>query len=262
LAAGGMGAVFEAEDLRGGRVAVKVLHPDLARDLEIHRRFRREAAVLEVVRHPGVVRVHDVGGEGDLVFIVMELLEGETLYAHLQRRSTLTPGELVPIVRDVCAALEEVHGRGILHGDLKPPNVFLVDPKREATCVKVVDFGLSKVHGLERLTRTGEVLGTPAYMAPELLTGEGTLDRRIDLYSLGVVLFEAMAGRLPFEERNPGRLLFRIAEGDTPDLQALRPDLSVALTGLVRRAMAARPADRYPDANALARAFAEAAHGE
>jgi eukaryotic-like serine/threonine-protein kinase len=258
LAAGGMGAVYAADDAHGGRVAVKLLHPELARDPAIYRRFRREGAILTALDHPAVVRVLDVGRDGDLLFTVMELLEGETLHARMHRCAPMAPSELAPLVTELCGALAELHQRGIVHGDLKPANIFLPDEVGSAARVKLVDFGLSKVHGLERLTRTGEVLGTPAYMAPELLTGEGAIDLRIDIYALGVILFEALAGRLPFDERNPGRLLFRIVAGDAPNLAELRPEVDPEVVRVVQRAMAPRAGERPGAVAALGQDFARA----
>ncbi|MFW6050558.1 MAG: serine/threonine-protein kinase [Myxococcota bacterium] len=259
LAAGGMGAVFEAEDLRaGGALAIKLLHPELASDPELRRRFRREASILRALEHPAIVRIAEVGDdEGGLPYTAMELLAGETLAARVAR-GPVPPRALVPVVRDVCEGLRAVHAHGVIHADLKPANLFLVDRARFGVAVKLVDFGLSKVQGLERLTRTGEAPGTPTYMAPELLTGEGRLDRRLDVYSLGVVAFEALAGRPPFAERNPGRLLLRVAAGAPPDVRTLRPEVPVPLAQVVRRAMARRAEDRFQDAGAFSEAFAAA----
>lgn len=259
LAAGGMGTVYEAEDAEHGeRVAIKLLHSELARDEEVHRRFRREASILGALEHPAVVRVRDGGTDASgIVYTVMELLEGETLRARIQRGPS-TPAELAPVVEDLCEGLDAAHHHGVVHGDLKPANVFLLEGARMDVTAKIVDFGLSKVHGLERLTRTGEVMGTPQYMAPELLTGESAVDRRADVYGLGVLVFEALAGRPPFTERNPGRLLFQVARGEAPALEDLRPDVPPAVAGVVRRAMSPQPGGRPEDAPSFGRLFARA----
>lgn len=257
LAAGGMGLVVAARDeADGGRpVALKLLHPELASDPEMQRRFRREAAVLRALDHPSVVRVLDLGGdERGRLFTVMELLEGETLLARLERGGQLSLDETRAIARGIGAGLDAVHTHGVLHGDLKPANVFLVDAG-DATRVKLVDFGTSKVHGLERLTRTGELVGTPTFMAPELLTGDGAIDARIDVYAFGVLLYEALAAVPPFTERNPGKLLFQIVLGQGVPLEVHRPDLPRAVLAAVSRAMAPKKDDRFASAQELVAAL-------
>jgi eukaryotic-like serine/threonine-protein kinase len=259
LASGGMGAVYRATDTTGQVVAIKVLHPELASDSDIRRRFRRESSILHAIQHPGVVRILDTGTDDkDRSYTVMELLSGETLDQRIARLGRIPIAELVPIIEQVADALTVVHEHGVVHGDLKPANVFLVveDGKERA---KLVDFGLSKVHGLDRLTRTGEVIGTPGYMAPELLTGEGTPDGRIDGYALGVILYEAISGKQPFTERNPGRLMFEIVMGRATPLDEAAPEAGERVARVVERAMAKGRDERFETPADLARAFAEAA---
>lgn len=252
LGAGGMGAVYAARHTgTGQRVAIKFLHSELASDPEMGRRFRREASILKSLEHPGVVRVVEVGEDDNgRAYTVMELLQGETLEARLERGS-LTPKEFSVILNHVARALDAVHAHGVLHGDLKPANVFLLE---EGT--KLVDFGTSKVHGLERLTRTGEVSGTPIYMAPELLTGEGGIDERIDTYALGVLAYKALAGQVPFTERNPGRLLYQIVMGDTVRFEERCPSAPVAVAVAIHQAMSAKRDERFGKASAFAHALA------
>lgn len=255
IAAGAMGTVHEADDLKTGeRVALKLLKGQLHGDAGIRRRFRREASILQALDHPGIVRILDVGqDEGERSFTVMELLRGETLEARIAR-GPMQVLELRPIALAVCETLAAVHAHGVVHGDVKPANVFL--PSGGSFPIKLVDFGLSKIEGLERLTRTGELTGTPAYMAPELLTGQGTVDGRVDLYALGVVLYEALSGKLPFMTRkHPGALMMDIVGGKSAPLGSLRPDLSETTIDVVSRAMAAKLADRPTDALALGRAL-------
>ncbi len=252
IAAGAMGAVHEAEDVRdGARVALKLLKPDFHQDVAIRRRFRREASILQALVHPGVVRILDVGqDEGERSYMVMELLRGETLEARILRARQMSVLDLRPIALAMTEALAAVHAHGVIHGDLKPANVFL--PQAAPFPVKLVDFGLSKIEGLERLTRTGELTGTPAYMAPELLTGAGELDAGVDLYALGVVLYEALSGKLPFAtNRHPGAMMFEIVTGKATPLEQLRPDLSPAVLAVVALAMAPKRDQRPKDAGML-----------
>lgn len=261
LAAGGMGTVFEATDAQGARgVALKLLHPELADDPEMHRRFRREASVLKALEHPAVVRVLDVGtDEMGRSYTVMELLEGETLHARIGRDGRLDLSALKPIVASLCAALAAVHEHGVLHGDLKPANVFLLADPDAGESAKLVDFGTSKVHGLERLTRTGEIIGTPVYMAPELLTGDGAIDEGIDVYALGVLIYEALAGVTPFTERNPGKLMYQIVMGEGVPLEERVPGLPGDVIAIVSQAMAPKKDARFNNVEAIARAFAQIA---
>lgn len=252
LGAGGMGAVYAARHTgTGQQVAIKFLHSELARDPEMGRRFRREASILKSLDHPGVVRVVEVGeDDSGRAYTVMELLQGETLEARLER-GPLTPREFSVILNHVATALDAVHAHGVLHGDLKPANVFLLE---EGT--KLVDFGTSKVHGLERLTRTGEVSGTPIYMAPELLTGEGGIDERIDTYALGILTYKALTGEVPFTERNPGRLLYQIVMGDTVRFEERCPSAPPAVAAAIHQAMSAKRDQRFAKASAFAHALA------
>lgn len=259
-----MGSVHEAEHVEtGARAAVKLLRPELHADASIRRRFRREASVLQALVHPGVVRVLELGNDdGERSYTVMELLTGETLEALLARDAQPPLAVLAPLLTGIAEALAAIHGHGVIHGDVKPANVFI--PSGSSFPVRLVDFGLSKIEGLERLTRTGELTGTPVYMAPELLTGSGEIDGRIDVYATGVVAYLTLAGRLPFStQRHPGALMFDIVMGKLTPLDMLRPELPPRLLAAVKRAMAPKRDDRTPDAAALredlAAGFAEAA---
>lgn len=258
LGAGGMGAVYAARHTSTGQqVAIKFLHSELARDPEMSRRFRREASILKSLDHPGVVRVVEVGeDDSGRAYTVMELLQGETLEARLER-GPVTPHEFSAILNHVATALDAVHAHGVLHGDLKPANVFLLE---EGT--KLVDFGTSKVHGLERLTRTGEVSGTPIYMAPELLTGEGGIDERIDTYALGILAYRALTGTVPFTERNPGRLLYQIVMGDIVPFEERCPSVPPAVAAAVHQAMSSKRDERFAKASAFAHALAGSCSNE
>ena len=203
------------------------------------------------------MRLLDVGASDDeLLFSVMELLDGETLYERLEASGAMSARALLPIVDGMAEGLAAAHEHGVIHGDLKPANVFLLrDAAEAASPVKLLDFGLSKVLGLERLTRTGELIGTPAYMAPELLTGKGEPDARIDTYALGVILYQCLSGRVPFEGKVPGKLMMDIVMGDHPPLAELAPALPPDVPLVVSQAMSRQPTRRFGSAIALARAF-------
>jgi serine/threonine protein kinase len=248
LGQGGMGTVYDAWDnVARSPVALKVLHPELTGDPHMRRRFFREAAILRQLVHPGIVRIRDAGEDRlGRAFLVMERLEGRTLADRLACAVRLSPDELSPLLRRLGEALDAAHEEGVLHGDLKPQNVFLVGEDD----VVLVDFGASKVFGLERLTATGQLAGTPAYLAPEVVRGERALDLRLDVYALGVLAYEALAGRRPFASPSVGRLLASILTGDYAPL-----DLRAPVTACVDRALAIDPEERFASAGAFARAF-------
>ncbi len=258
LGEGASGAVLAAHDSdTGAAVAIKVLRPELAEDVSLRARFRREAGLLQHLSHPAIVTVLG-GGEAPLhpggpalPFVVMERLTGLTLRASL--RGQCSPADVLAWLLPIASALTQVHALGVLHGDIKPDNLFLT-----GSGPKLVDFGSAKVHGFPRLTATGELTGTPHYMAPEVISGDRTLDARADVYALGVTVFEALAGRLPFTARHPGRLVAEIMGGDLPSLLALRPELA-ALAPMVAQAMHRTTDGRFPSAEAFALALAAAA---
>lgn len=253
LAHGGMGRVFAASDA-GRKVALKILDPTLGSAEGMARRFRREATLLHTLDHPNIVRYLDGGVDAQgWLFTAMELLEGRTL-RQLIERSSLSPKGLVSIIEAMAAGLQAAHEQGIWHGDLKPENVFLT----AADNAKIVDFGTSKVEGLERLTRTGEACGTPGYMAPELLTGEHPIGSAIDTYSLGVVVYEAITGRHPFSSKHPGKLLMQIAAGQAPPLETVAPTIPRGFADVVRRAMSVAPSARPRTPLVFARELADA----
>ncbi len=251
LGQGGMGVVYAAVDERLERpVALKTMKP-LASDESARKRFWREARAAASVNHPHVCQIHEIGEDGGELFIAMELLDGEPLSARMQR-SPLRVSEALPIALEVLDALAALHGRGIVHRDLKPSNVFLTPGG-----VKLLDFGLARATRLdptepgtsEGLTATGMVLGTPRYMAPEQVTGEG-LDARSDLFAVGALLFEMLAGRPAFTGRSAVEILHATLYEQPPALTG-SPAVAAA-DRVVRRALAKRPADRPPSAEAMA----------
>ncbi len=240
IARGAMGDVYRATDGRdGGQVAVKVLHAEYLTHDAMRRRFRREGAVLKALDHPSIVRLLDLEiDETGVVFLVTELVEGPTLDERLAE-GPLDLESAGQLVTSLCDALGAAHAHGVLHGDLKPANMLWLPP-----VPRLVDFGASKVLGLDRLTATGEVTGTPAYMAPEVLTGETDVDERIDVYGLGVLLYEALSGQRPFEDAHVGRLLMKIDAGDRLPLDALA-EIPETIADVVHRAMHRDKEARY-----------------
>ena len=254
VARGAMGDVFEALDrVEGSQVAVKVLRAEYLADESMRRRFRREGAVLKALDHPAVVRLLEVAVDDDgVVFLVTEYVEGETLAERLSK-GPLSIEETDALVDALCDGLGAVHRHGVLHGDLKPANVIWPGEG----CPRLVDFGASKILGLDRLTATGEISGTPAYMAPEVLTGKADVDHRIDVYGLGVVLYEALSAKPPFHDGHVGRLMMKIDAGDSLPLDAVA-DVPDAIARVVDRAMHRHRDDRYADMAELKTAWQRA----
>ncbi|MDC3988007.1 serine/threonine-protein kinase [Polyangium jinanense] len=249
---GGMGSVFRAHDrLSGGPVAVKVLHDREPRDIA---RFDMEARVLAGLDHPGIVRyvTHGVTRAGE-PFLAMEWLAGEELGARLSR-GRLTIEESVAVLGAAASALATAHSRGVVHRDIKPSNVFLVDGALDR--VKLLDFGLARFPLSPRFTRTGVVLGTPSYMAPEQARGAPSLDARVDVFALGAVLFECLTGQPAFQGEHVMAILAKVLLEDPPPLRKLRPEASVRLEALVACMLAKDPADRLADAGEVAEALA------
>ncbi|HJL17024.1 MAG TPA: HDOD domain-containing protein, partial [Sandaracinaceae bacterium LLY-WYZ-13_1] len=267
LGAGGMGTVWYAEHQQiGRRVAIKVLHDELARAPEPVARFLREARAVNAIRHPNIVDITDLGDEDGLVYLVMELLEGETLGARLERDERLDVALAVEVIRQIASAVGAAHARRIVHRDLKPENVFLCGPDATPERVKVLDFGIAKLaHGpgtTERgRTRPGLVLGTPRYMSPEQCLGARTVDHRSDQYSLGVVAYEMLTGAPPFDGESFGQLV--VAHSTEPPVPPDRrvAGLSAAIGRVICRALAKRPEDRFEDVETMARALADAVAG-
>jgi serine/threonine protein kinase len=243
---GGMGKVYEARHVRlaSKRYAIKVLHGDLARQPEVVSRFQREAEAASALTHPNVVGVFDVNRTPDgRPFMVAELLEGEQLGDYLERCEKLAPAAAVRIVRQVCFALDAAHARGIVHRDVKPENVFLAGDAN-APIVKVLDFGISKIAEGASLTKTGMVMGTPAYMAPEQARGD-KVDHRVDIYAVGAILYRAVTGRKPFEDDDPVATLSAVLVEDPPRPCSIEPSVPAALELVIQKAMAKRPGERY-----------------
>jgi serine/threonine-protein kinase len=255
---GGMGAVYRAEHpLIGRHVAVKVLLPELSKHEEVLTRFFNEARASSLIHHPGIVEVFDFGQmESGSAYLVMELLEGESLAKRLERDGKLRSETIFPLARQICGALGAAHAREIVHRDLKPDNIFLVrDPDVPGGLrAKVLDFGIAKLaassSGLR--TKTGAVMGTPAYMAPEQTRGAGKVDARADIYALGCILFEMAAGRPPFSARTHHEMMALHQSEPPPKLRSLDSAISPVLEAVVARALAKDPAHRQQTMDELA----------
>jgi RNA polymerase subunit RPABC4/transcription elongation factor Spt4 len=255
---GGFGEVWSALDVQLGRdVAVKVLRPEVGNDPEFRKRFRREARAVARLRHPGIVPIYHVGESGGMVWFIMPLVEGITLRAALAAPGGLTRDEAVRILIEASASLGEAHARGIVHRDIKPENIMLEGPQRR---VLLMDFGVAKMEGQAEgeggATAADMVLGSPEYMSPEQATAR-PLDARSDIYSLGVVAYKMLSGRLPFEGDTPREILAHHVLTAPTRLQVHAP-VRAALADAVMRCLAKTPEARWQTAAEFARALAAA----
>jgi serine/threonine protein kinase len=256
LGEGSMGRVYRAYDkVEGREVAVKVLKACFANDPQVVDRFRGEAAAGRRLGHPALVDLLDAGSD----YLVQELVEGESLAARLRRQGPISSEAALPILAAVAEALDHVHSRAVVHRDVKPSNVLLA----RGGAAKLADFGIARL-GWARITRTGEVMGTPAYMAPEQLS-RGLVHAQSDLYSLAVVTHETLTGVRPFRRPSLGALLQSIVADEPPRASADNPALPAAVDRVLAKGLAKAPEDRYPDGRAfvaaLRAAFDRAADG-
>ncbi|MGK2859971.1 MAG: protein kinase domain-containing protein [Thermoanaerobaculia bacterium] len=261
IGSGGMGEVWKAEDVALRRtVAIKILPAANAQDRESNERFKREARMAAQLNHPNIATIHAIDQKDDRAFLVMEFVDGEPL-SHLIRSGTMREAEVVAVARGVAEALAEAHDKGIVHRDIKPDNVVVAGQR-----VKVLDFGIAKRYGLEAgdtgsaksitefRTQAGIIIGTVQYMSPEQAMGQ-LLDGRSDIFSLGVVMYEALTGRLPFEGDSPALTLTRIIRDDPAHVRATRPGVSPKLGTIVMRCLEKDPVRRYPTARELSDAL-------
>jgi serine/threonine protein kinase len=257
---GGMGAVFAASHaLTGKRVALKWLRPELAANEAAVRRFMREAQAAGRIDHPNVVDIYDVGQHQGSTFLVMEFLFGEPLSARIDR-GPIEVDEALALLLPAMRGVAEAHSMGVVHRDLKPDNIFLCrGPDGAPREPKVLDFGISKVSSGDgvnlRLTRTGAVMGTPYYMSPEQIRDSAEIDQRTDVYALGVILYETLTGRVPFDGESYSSLVLQIATGTPLPIRQILPGLPAGLERVVQRAMAREQADRFADVSSLVRAL-------
>lgn len=255
LGRGGMATVYRAHDPSIGRdVAIKFLHASLAEDEECRTRFLREARAAGSLSHPNIATVHDVGEIEGRPFMAMELLEGRSLADVLDAQQVLPIRDVIMLGLQLAQALEYAHGKGVVHRDIKPGNIMLLADK---SGIKVTDFGIAHVEGaggVHAPTLVGAVLGTPQYMSPEQTRGE-KLDGRSDLFSVGIVLFQALAGERPFKGENLVAIAQAIATAEAPPLNAKRPDVPPALRRIVERCLAKAPTQRFASGAELSQAL-------
>ena len=242
LGEGGMGAVYEAEHRElGAKVAVKLLSEASVNNPNSLARFRREAKVMGQIQHENVISVMDAGNdESGIPFLVMELLEGESLAGTLRRERLLSPGLSAWITSEVLAGLGAAHAKNIIHRDLKPGNVFIATQSDGSRRVKILDFGISKLGDLSatlNVTAAGALVGTPNFMSPEQIRAREELDGRVDIYAAGIMLYRMVTGRLPYVGSNAEELYRNIFIAQPPPPTQVRPELSAELEAVIFKAM-------------------------
>jgi serine/threonine-protein kinase len=262
LGEGGMGAVYEGHhELIGKRIAIKCLHPQFVSNREVVERFYREANAATAVGNEHIIEVTDLGTFDDgAPFIVMEYLDGIEFAKLIQKEGALSIARLVHIVTQVCSALSAAHARGIVHRDMKPENIYLVRRGDDVDFVKVLDFGISKVRESNDalgagLTKTGAAMGTPYYMSPEQAQAARDLDHRADIYAVGVIMYEALTGHLPFDADSYPALLLKIMSERPAPLRVFRNDVPDSMEQIVLKAMARDRAERFQTIESLAAAL-------
>ena len=258
IARGGMGRVYRAEQAPLGRLcALKVLNPNYAgdQDPEFHKRFFLEASVASKLTHPNTVTIFDYGRtDDDIYYMAMEFLDGITLHRAIRTSTHLSEERTLPIAMQICRALREAHTLGVIHRDLKPANIFLVEHGDESDFVKVLDFGLVKelkdLKPEDQLTQTGLFMGSPKYMAPEQIQGE-RVDPRTDIYALGIILYEMLTGKVPFDRPNSVNILMAHVGETVPPMRTAHPELQIsgALEDLVMRCIQKNPDERFASMN-------------
>jgi eukaryotic-like serine/threonine-protein kinase len=265
LDSGAMGQVYVAKDLRtGGPVAVKVLIERWIENEEIYRRFREEASIGAALNHPHIVHVQDFDhDEESNPFLVMELLSGETLHARLKRQGRLDVAEALEMAAQAGSALHAAHQRGVVHRDIKPQNIFIAQhdmSNQKEERVKLLDFGIAKIRSAGGHTSRDQMIGTPAYMAPEAVRGKSSdVDARADQWSLAVVLYRTLAGRPPFPAAQLEALFYHILHEEPPPLAELNPDVPPFVLQAIARAMSKRQEDRFPTTADFVHALLEGA---
>jgi serine/threonine-protein kinase len=258
---GGTGVVFEANcTFDGSKVAVKTLRPCFLNHIDLGTRLRREAEVARRVAHPGILKILDVGTLRDgSPYVVMPLMFGESLARMLLRTTELPGEEVAALTSRVAAILHSAHCTGYVHRDVKPEHILLNSSATGDLTVHLLDFGVcasSTASEEEKKRENGKVFGTPSYVSPEQASGQSNVDGRADLFSLGIVMFEALSGRVPFSGSTVSKLLLRIIRDDAPRLRDVVPEIDPGLDLVVSRLLARDPKERLPSARSLSRALA------
>lgn len=258
LGQGGMSAVYKGTDPNLKRVvAIKIIHSHLSNNPDFVQRFEEEAAAVAQLRHHGIIQVYDFNRDDDLYYMVLEFVPGETIQDHLKRLNDsgrkLSPSKAIEYMASICDAVDYAHQRGMIHRDIKPANLMLTTTGQ----VILMDFGIAKIVGGTRHTATGAVVGTAMYMSPEQIKGEQP-DRRTDIYSLGVTLFEMVSGRPPFDANSAMTLMMMHINDPIPNIKSLNPDVPDALVAVINKALEKDPNDRYQTAAQMAAALRNA----
>jgi len=246
---GGMAEIYKSiHPTLGVPVAIKILPAHLATDPDFRKRFTREAEMVSKLQHPHIIRVFDFGESGGTHYMVMEYVAGKDLGHFLTERGHLSFAEAIFILEGIASALDYAHAQGLIHRDIKPSNI-LLDTASAMLNPKLADFGIAKMLGnATHYTRTGSMLGTFDYIAPEQIQGAANIDRRADIYAFGIVAYQMLTGQLPFQHNNPGALLIAHMTQSPPDPRDLMPEISAETARAIRRAMAKSPDERYPTA--------------
>jgi eukaryotic-like serine/threonine-protein kinase len=261
---GGMGSVYLGKHmLMDKTVAIKVLRPSLALDDDVVRRFSREAKAASRISHPHAVSVTDFGeSENGVVFLVMEYLDGRTLKDVISSEGPMKLDRVVEIVRQVSGALDAAHEQGVVHRDLKSDNIML-SKATGGEWAKVLDFGIAKIQQTDSIdddiTAANLVIGTPQYMSPEQCSHSGSIDARSDIYSLGIIIYEMLAGQVPFAGESPTVIMMKQVQDPPPLLRDVRPDLPAGVSAAVSMALSKQPADRPQTAGELSKGLTDAA---
>jgi serine/threonine protein kinase len=253
LGQGGMSSVYKGTDPNLKRVvAIKVIHPHLSSNSDFVQRFEEEAAAVAQLRHHGIIQVYDFNRDDDLYYMILEFVPGETLQDHLKRLNDsgrkLSHSQAIEYMASICDAVDYAHQRGMIHRDIKPANLMLTTTGQ----VILMDFGIAKIVGGTRHTATGAVVGTAMYMSPEQIKGEQP-DRRTDVYSLGVTLFEMVSGRPPFDAQSAMTLMMMHINDPIPNIKSLNPEVPDALVAIINKALAKDPNNRYQTTAQMAR---------
>lgn len=258
LGQGGMSAVYKGNDPNLRRtVAVKLIHPHLSQDPQFVTRFEEEAAAVAQLKHPNIIQVYDFDHDNDTYYMVLEYIPGETLREFqadvINKQGSMDPGRAREIVAQVCDALEYAHQRGMIHRDIKPANI-MINEQGQAI---LMDFGVAKIVGGKQLTATGVVVGTANYISPEQVKGED-LDRRVDLYALGIMLYEMLSGRPPFDADSAATIMMKHVNNPVPDIQRTNPNVPDDLVAIIDKALKKDRNARFSTAAEMSQALRSA----